>query len=184
MSDRRVALLRGINVGTAKRVAMADLRSLFDDLGYRDVRTLLNSGNVVFGGAKGCAGDEGLHLEAAIERRVGFAARVTVLTAREVAAAVRKNPLAKVADDPSRLLITVVKDRKVAAHLKPLLAEDWSPEELAIEGRFAYLWCANGIAGSRLWTAVGRVLKEDGTARNLATMEKLLVLVETGSEPR
>ena len=161
---------------------MADLRSLFDELGYRDVRTILNSGNVVFSGAKRCAGSEDLHLEAAIERRVGFATRVTVLTARELAAAVRKNPLAKVAHDPSRLLITVLKGRGVAARLEPLLADDRSPEVLAIESRVAFLWCANGINGSRLWTAMGRSLKEDGTARNLATMKKLLALVEPGSD--
>ena len=58
MTDRRVALLRGINVGRAKRISMGDLRALFTGLGYGDVRTLLNSGNVVFTVARKNAGDQ------------------------------------------------------------------------------------------------------------------------------
>jgi uncharacterized protein (DUF1697 family) len=59
MSATHVALLRGINVGKAKRVAMADLRALLEELGYADVRTLLNSGNVVFTAPRAAKGDPG-----------------------------------------------------------------------------------------------------------------------------
>jgi len=177
VTDTRVALLRGVNVGGAKRVPMADLRKLVEALGYGDVRTLLNSGNVVFTVPKKLAADPAARIEAAITARLRVTTRVTVLTGKEVAAAVRNNPLASVADDPSRLLLMASPDPKDLARLKPLLGERWMPEALALGPRVAYLWCAEGIVKSPLWTAANRKL-EAGTARNLATMTKLVALIE------
>lgn len=178
ITNRRVAFLRGINVGTAKRIAMADLRTLFEDLGHTDVRTLLNSGNVVFTAGKTTASDEGARLEAAIAKGLGVTTRVTVLTGKALAAAVRDNPIQPVAMDPSRMLLMVLKDEKAAAQLKPLLKESWTPEMVSISSRVAYLWCPDGIAKSKLWATANRLAGDAGTARNLATMAKLLVLVK------
>src|SRR6266496_1648635 len=88
MTRRHVALIRGINVGRAKRVAMADLRALVGDLGYGEVRTLLNSGNVVFTVPASARGDPAPRIEQAMTARLGISARVTVLTAAELAAVV------------------------------------------------------------------------------------------------
>ena len=107
MTDRRVALLRGINVGRAKRISMGDLRALFAGLGYGDVRTLLNSGNVVFTVTQRNTGDQADRIERAIADRLGVTTRVTVLLGREVAEAIQENPLKRVAADPSRLLFLV-----------------------------------------------------------------------------
>src|SRR4029077_17381759 len=92
VTDRRVALLRGINVGTAKRLAMADLRRVFEDLGYDDVRTLLNSGNVVFTARTAASPDQAARVQKAIADRLGIQSRVVVLTRREIADAVAANP--------------------------------------------------------------------------------------------
>jgi len=178
--DRRVAFLRGINVGKAKRIAMADLRRLFEGLGYGDVRTLLNSGNVVFTVLRKGAGNDSARIEKAIEDRLGVTTRVTVLPGREVAEAVHENPLGAIADDPSRLLIMVLRDPETVTRMKPLLRERWAPDALALGRRVAYFWCANGSIDSRLWAAASRVVGDAGTARNLATMTKLLGLVEGG----
>ena len=167
--DRRVALLRGINVGTAKRIAMAELRRLVEELGYTDVRTLLNSGNVVFTVPGGSSGDPAARIEKAIEARHGFASRVTLLTGRDVIAAVAENPLASVAKDPSRLLVMACPDPKALARLKALLDRRWTPEAVALGRRVAYLWCAAGLHDSPLWAAAGRALGDSGTARNMAT---------------
>jgi uncharacterized protein (DUF1697 family) len=173
MFDIRVALLRGINVGRAKRVAMADLRGLVEGLGYGDVRTLLNSGNVVFSVPRAVRGDPAAKIERAIASKLGVASRVTVIRSDEVAAAVDDNPLRKLADNPSRLLLMVLADAAVGKRLKELEKESWTPEALAIRGRVAYLWCPHGIIDSRLMAAVSRLVGEEGTARNLATMTKL-----------
>lgn len=182
MNNRCVALLRGINVGTAKRIAMADLRALMSGLGYGDVRTLLNSGNVVFsaGAGAGTVREAGARIEKAIAAELGVSTRVVVLKGRDLAAAVRDNPLADVATDPSRLVLQAATDRKLLARLKPLLEQAWTPEAIALGPHVAYLWCANGISDSRLGAAAGRLQGEDGTARNLATMTKLVALLENG----
>lgn len=178
MSDRRVALLRGVNVGKAKRVAMADLRRLFEDLGYEDVRTLLNSGNVVFTVRRRPGGDLQEKLSKAVADRTGVSCRIVVLEAGEVAEAVAGNPLAAVAKDPTRLLMIALRDRAAADALRPLLRERWAPESFALRDRIAYLWCAKGLAESPLWEAVNRATGDAGTARNLATMTKLLSLLQ------
>lgn len=181
MIETRIALLRGVNVGTAKRLRMADLRALLERLGFLDVRTLLNSGNVVFTLPKGSRGDAAVAIEKAIASQLGVSTRVTVLTGKEVAAAVRSGGIGKMAADPSRHLVLVLRTPNVKPRLKPLLERRWVPEALSLGTRVAYLWCPNGIIDSPLWAAVSRVVGEDGTARNMATMRKLLALVEGGN---
>jgi len=178
VASTQIALIRGINVGRAKRVAMADLRALIEDLGYSNVRTLLNSGNVVFTVPRPAAGDAAAGLEKAIAKRLGVSARVTVLTAAELAAVVTENPLLKVADNPSRLLVAVLRNPAGQRKLEPLMKQDWAPEALAIGRRVAYLWCPGGILDSRLAEAVNRVLGDAVTARNWATVLKLYALSE------
>ena len=176
-ASRRVALLRGINVGTAKRIAMADLRALFEQLGFRDVRTRLNSGNVVYTSAGRNSADEPARIGKAIRERLGVPTEVFVLDGRELAHAIADNPLASMAKEPSRMLLMVASDRNAAGKLTPLLKERWAPEAIALRGRVAYLWCPLGITKGRLWGAALRALGQDGTARNLATFTKLAGLV-------
>jgi uncharacterized protein (DUF1697 family) len=176
MAERQVALLRGINVGRAKRVAMADLRALVAELGYADVRTLLNSGNVVYAAPGVAPDDAAARIEAAIRARLGITSRVTVLTAADVAAAVAGNPLGEVADNPSRLFVAVLRDPADRAGLEPLAERDWGREVLALGERVAYLWCPDGSMGSQLPEAVGRALGDAVTTRNWATLTKLHAL--------
>src|SRR5262245_8773555 len=144
VAGRQVALLRGINVGRAKRVAMAELRALVEELGYGDVRTLLNSGNVVFTTPRAAPGDAGARIEKALAERLGVSSRVTVLSAAELAAAVAANPLLEVADNPSLLLVAFLADPADRSRLKRLVEKDWAPEALALGPRVAYLWCPAG----------------------------------------
>ncbi len=177
MTRKHVALIRGINVGRAKRVAMADLRALVVDLGYGDVRTLLNSGNVVFTVPASARNDPGPRIERAITSRLGISARVTVLTRAELAAVVAENPLVGVASEPSRLLVTVLTDPADRKRLLPLARQDWAPDVLAVGARVAYLWCPKGMLESRLADAVSRLLGDGATTRNWATVTKLHALV-------
>jgi uncharacterized protein (DUF1697 family) len=152
---------------------MADLRALVEDLGYADVRTLLNSGNVVFTAPRAGRGDAAARIEKALSARLGVSARVTVLTSAELAAAISGNPLHEAAKDPSRLLVAVLMNPADRQRLEPLLKQDWAPEILAVGARVAYLWCPPGIIESRLPEAIGRVLGDAVTTRNWATMTKL-----------
>jgi uncharacterized protein (DUF1697 family) len=178
MAHMQIALIRGINVGRAKRVAMADLRALVEDLGYSDVRTLLNSGNVVFTAPRPALGDAADRLEKALVKKLGVSARFTVLAAAELAAAVTENPLLEIADDPSRFLVAVLRDPADRRKLEPLTKQDWAPEALAVGTRVAYLWCPGGILASPLAEYVNRLLGDAVTARNWATVLKLHALAE------
>lgn len=178
---RHVALIRGINVGRAKRVAMADLRALVSDLGYGDVRTLLNSGNVVFSVPGSARGDPAARIENGMTQRLGISARVTVLTVEELAAVVAENPLGRFAVDPSRLFIAVLFDPADRKRLLALEQQPWAPDVLATGRRVAYLWCPNGMIESRLVEAVNRLLGDAVTTRNWATMTKLHALVRGGT---
>jgi uncharacterized protein (DUF1697 family) len=174
-----LALLRGINnAGTGSRVAMADLRALFQHLGFCHVRTLLNSGNVIFSVPTKRRGDVCARIEKALASRLGLSCPVIVLSVDEVVEAVRDNPLSRVATNPSRLLVLVPRAPLDLARLKPLLKEKWEPEALALGSRVAYLWCANGVAKSPIWAAVDRALERTGTVRNISTLTKAAALVE------
>jgi len=177
-----VAFLRGVNnIGMTRRVSMAELRGLFEDLGFRDVRTLLNSGTVVFSStAKKLVGARA-RIEKAIARELGVGPRVTLLSRAEIASAVRDNPFTAAASDASRSLIVVLSDPADRERLEPLLEERWAPEKLAVGRRVAYLWCARGVAASLLWPRVDHALGRSGTARNMRTMTKLLAMMGTPS---
>ena len=173
MAGSHLALLRGINVGKAKRVAMVDLRAIVADLGCREVRTLLNSGNIVFTAPRNAHKDLDGRIERAIATRLGVFARVTVLTAAELAAIVRDNPLLEIADNPSRLLVAILAKPADRSRLEPLAGEAWAPEAMALGARVSYLWCPDGILDSRVGKAVGRLLGDAVTTRNWTTILKL-----------
>ena len=174
---RHIALLRGINVGKAKRVAMADLRALMEGLGFAGVRTLLNSGNAVFDAKGGSPAAHAKRLRAAILAKAGVDCEVVVKTAADLAAAIAEHPLRRHADDDARMLVMFTQEAASLALLRPLEDGDWAPEAFAVGRHAAWLWCANGIIESRISKAATKVLVERGTARNWATVEKLQAMV-------
>jgi uncharacterized protein (DUF1697 family) len=177
-----VALLRGVNIGRSKRVAMADLRALVEQLGYHDVRTILNSGNVVFAGPRAPAARVAGQVELSLAKHLGVTVRVVVLTAPELAAAVAANPLVEIASNPSRLVLAVPYDGKELVRMKPLLKKDWAPEAVAAGPRAAYFWCPGGFRDSPVAEAVRRAFGDSVTMRNWATVSKLAGLA-AGTRP-
>ena len=180
MPATHIALLRGINVGKAKRVSMGELRAMMESLGYREVRTLLNSGNVVFRSSKANE-DAVTRIEQALVKKLQVSSKVTVLTASELTTAVDENPLLKVATDPTRLLVAVLRDPADRKKLLPLAKQDWGKGSLAVGARVAYLWCPNGILDCPAATAVNKALGDGVTARNWATVLKLRALAQETS---
>ena len=160
---------------------MADLRGLLAELGYGEVQTLLNSGNVVFSAGREKPSRMGKRIEAAMRERLGVSAPVTVLTAAAFSTVVDENPQGKVAKDPARFLVAVGNDAGRVKELEPLTRRDWSPEALAVGSVAAYLWCSSGILGSRLAEAVGRALGESATTRNWTTVMKIHAVLQSPS---
>jgi uncharacterized protein (DUF1697 family) len=168
---RQIALLRGVNVGGNKRVEMARLRALLEDLGYRDVQTYVNSGNVVFTGPRRSE----QYLEAAIAKAFGFEVPVVLRSRDELADIVQANPLRGVAGDPAKHLV-IFCGAEASTDLDPA---EFAPETFHIRGREVYLWAPGGIGTSPLAKVLAtKSLGEKSTARNWRTVEKLLELAD------
>jgi len=163
---------------------MADLRALLESLGYRNVRTLLNSGNAVFEGPAAAPGTDAARIGAAIARSLGLQVPVIVKTAKNIAAAKAENKLAAAATDFSRLLAAFTVNPKSLLELAALEDLVRPPERLLVGKRAAYLWCPKGIlqskAGSALLGNYGPIV----TTRNWATVLKINDLLAAGSAPR
>jgi len=181
VTSRYVALIRGINVGRAKRVAMAELRALLAFLGYVDVRTILNSGNLVFSGTRQQPMRIAKRIEDTMSERLGVSGRVTVLTASEFARVVEENALVKSATDPARLLVAFCTDAGRLKELESLKRQEWAPEAVASGSLAAYVWCAEGILASRLLEVVGRALGDSTTTRNWSTVARIQAALEPES---
>jgi uncharacterized protein (DUF1697 family) len=171
-----VALLRGINVGKAKRIAMKDLRDLLTDLGYREVVTLLNSGNVVFKATKGTSTKHAAEIAKAISTALSIDVPVIVKSAQELAAIVSENSLAISAANFSYLLVAFVQDTKKLAALSAVEAQVAPPERCVVGKNAAYLYCSNGIAESKAASALLGKAGQTVTTRNWATVLKLQTL--------
>lgn len=175
-TTRQIALLRGINVGRAKRIAMADLRKVLADLGFGGVRTLLNSGNVVFDCAARDAALSATRIEEALVLKLGVGSRVTVLDAHQLDEVVQDNGLRDMATDPSRLLVAILSNPADRHRLEPLCHQPWQPEAFALGRWSAYLWCPDGVLASRAAAAMGNLLGDAVTTRNWSTITKLHAL--------
>jgi uncharacterized protein (DUF1697 family) len=168
-----IALLRGVNVGKAKRVPMADLRRLLQTLGYSDVVTLLNSGNAVFRVARGTPGRLATDIAAALLRTLKIEVPVIVKSARELSAIVDACPIDTPEAEHSRLLVAFVQQPKMLESLRSVAPLARPPERFCVGDQAAYLHCANGILESE---AAGALLGKSGgpvTTRNWATVMKL-----------
>src|SRR4051812_42697266 len=151
---RYVAFFRGINVGRAKRIAMADLRNLVSDLGYSDPKTLLNSGNLIFTAPAMPSAELASIIETEVESRLGVFSKVTVLKKADLTKIIKENPLLSLATDHSRFLVGMFGDNKCAKDIAKLIGQDWTPDSLAVGKHAAYLWCSTGILQSKLLLAV------------------------------
>lgn len=171
--QRCIALLRGINVGRAKRIAMADLRQLVGELGCTDVRTLLNSGNVVFTAPARARARIAARIQDAMVLKLGVVSRVIVLGSDELERVIAANPLLEVATDHARLLVFVFSDADAPALLAPLATSDWGLEVLSVGEHAAYLWCPAGVLDSKAMAAMTRLLGDRLTSRNWNTLCKL-----------
>ena len=174
-----VALVRGINVGGHKPVAMADLRDLFTRQGFADAQSLLQSGNLVFRSTARASGPLERLLEAEARKRLGLQADFFVRSAKEWSAIVAHNPFRREAErDPGHLLVMVLKDAPDPKNVKALQAAITGPEIVRAVGRQASLTYPDGVGRSRLTNAlIEKTLGTRGTGRNWNTVIKLEALV-------
>lgn len=177
MSTRMAGLFRGVNVGGAKKLRMQELRALLEELGFADVRTLLNSGNVVFTSPDPDTDQVAAEVERAVADRLGISSRLTLLTRADIATVLDENSLPQTERNPSRLLVQVPRAAVDLAKLAPLVKSDWGEEAIAVGSRAAYLWCPEGISKSQLVEETGRLLADGVTGRNWNTIRKIAAVL-------
>ena len=173
-----VALLRAVNLPGYKQVGMTDLRELLTKLGFADVRSLLQSGNLAFRGKARASAPLERQLEAEAAKRLALETEFFVRTAEEWKEVIAGNPFPKEAErDPGHLVAFFLKGTADAEHVKALQAAIKGREIVRGEGRQAYIFYPDGIGRSRLTaTLIEKKLGTRGTGRNWNTVLKLAAL--------
>jgi uncharacterized protein (DUF1697 family) len=171
-----VVLLRGVNVGKAKRVPMAQFKELLIDIGCSTVSTLLNSGNAVVKATRQSPAALARKVASALEDHFGFPVPVVIKSADELNLIVAGTDLVDCDTDHSRFLVAFAQEPSALTALKPIAELVTSPERFAIGPHAAYLHCPHGILESKSAKALGK-MGEAFTTRNWATVLKLQTLV-------
>jgi uncharacterized protein (DUF1697 family) len=182
---RYLALLRGINVGGRNKVAMADLRLIATDLGYTDVATYIQSGNLLFSSGDKNAARHARALERAIAERLHVRPAVVVISGAELARTIADNPFPGEPDD--RCLHAVFRDTEPTAAELARLADmvgraraKGSTDDAVVIGRTLYLHTPDGYGHSELAARLMSVSSGAalaGTARNWATVTRLMTML-------
>jgi uncharacterized protein (DUF1697 family) len=176
--SRYVALLKGINVGRNKQIAMADLRALLVDAGFGDVRTHLRSGNAVFSSSEPDTSAVAADIEQRIADALGMSVACLVRSSDEIDAVVADNPFAGAGHDGSRLMAHFL---SAAPHPDRLAAHDprlLDPGRIELGDRVIYQWCPDGLmAAPPAGTLAERHLGVTATGRNWNTVARLSELL-------
>lgn len=173
-----IALLRSINLAGHNKVKMVELRELISELGFGDVRSVLQSGNFIFDSDAESPSQVEDVLKEAIEDRLGLKTALFVRTTKEWAVTVADNPFTDEANsDAAHLLVVFLKgapDRKKVITLEKAIV---GREHNHAKGRQLYIVYPDGIGRSRLTNSlIERKLETDGTARNWNTVLKVAAL--------
>ncbi len=170
-----IAMLRGINVGPHKRMRMEKLRTSFEALGLKQIKTYIQSGNVIFEAHKISPAALSKKLEAQILSNFGFSADVISRTREEMDEVIRDNPLLKEKGvDPSKLHVAFLPEAPAAVAVKKLESLTLTPDRVRCLGKEIYFYFPNGVSGSSLWKhPLDRVLSVPTTMRNWNTVNKL-----------
>ena len=174
--EKYIALLRGVNVSGRNRIRMTELQQLLACSGLAEVRTYIQSGNIVFGAEDQPCENLAARIASAIETHFGLKVPVVVVKQEELRLIHQQNPFSGRSDIPAnRLFFTLLADRPEAAKAASLTESNFLPEEFVLQERVVYLCLPDGYGNTRLDNNfLERKLGVQATTRNLATIEKLL----------
>lgn len=174
-----IALIRGINVGGRNRLPMKGLTKLFEAAGCEQVKTYIQSGNVVFNARVRSVGQFGDAIGKAIEREYGFRPAIRLLTAKALRTAIASNPYAQAVSEPKSLHLFFLEGSPQSTHVSDasrLLSES---ESLTVIDSRLYLHAPDGVARSKFASGIDRALHMSTTARNWRTVTELAELAST-----
>lgn len=169
-----VALLRGVNVSGQKLIKMTELKKLFEEQGYHNVQTYIQSGNVVFSSTERSSDKIKNILSKSIKQRFGFDVGILVITTDIIEHVLSNNPFIKKNKETNKLYVTFLLKHPSTDNIKKLNSTDYSPEEYLIDGKLVYLHLPNGYGKTRLSNNLfENKLKVEATTRNWRTITKL-----------
>lgn len=172
-----VALFSGINVGGNRIVKMAELRAFFEELGFADVASYVQSGNVVFRSTQTDVAALTKALQEAFEQRWGFHSRILVRDAAWFARLVADNPYPEIVDDPTKLHAMALERVPTPEETGRLAEKCTGPERFEIEGDVLYLHAPDGLGKSKFAEILPRTLKVPGTMRNWRSVLALAEMI-------
>jgi uncharacterized protein (DUF1697 family) len=175
-----IALLRGINIGPHKRMKMDALRAGCEGLKLSEVKTYVQSGNVVFRSTQQSPGALAKKIEAMIVDAFGFSARVVVRTGDDLAAVVRNNPFRPAAKfEDNKLCVAFLSDEPAKALVEKLQASPPGSEPFQVRGNNLYIYFANGFARTKMHTNfLEKALCVEATVRNWRTVTNLHTMAQ------
>lgn len=173
-----VALFSGINVGGNRIVKMAELAAFFGQLGFKDVKTYVQSGNVVFRAEGAVAADLRSTIEAAFEKKWGFHSRILVRDVAWFRGLVAGNPYPEAVDAPKTLHAYALEREPTSEEIARLAEKCTGPERFEVKRDVLYLHAPDGLGKSVFANLIARVLKVPGTARNWRSVQALLEMAE------
>lgn len=174
-----IALLRGINVSGQKKIKMAHLKSLFEETGFKNVSTYIQSGNVFFTSAEKISNKIENKITLAIKKKYGFEVPVIVVTSDYIEKILKNNPFIKKKTDIERLYVTFLSEKPSEENINKLGAVNYSPEEYFIDQKIIYLHYPNGFGKARLSNNLfENKLKVTATSRNWKTVNKLFEMTK------
>lgn len=171
-----ISILRGINVGGKRKILMADLKSLYESLGFKGITTYIQSGNVVFESDNNQGQKEiGLNIEQVIKTNYDFAVPVIVRTVQEFENIITNNPFLKNKEvDNERLHLTYLAEIPAPEKIKNLKKLDFQQEKFEIIGNNVFIYCTEKYSDSKLGNNfLEKKLKTTATTRNWKTVNKL-----------
>ena len=175
-----VSMLRGVNVGGHNKIKMTELKAMYESLGFKNVQTYIQSGNVVFETRESGNEKLGKKIATAIEKKFGFCPEVIVRTTGEMVQVVEKNPFAKEKFDPAKLAVFFLASDPGKAARDAVAKIEADPEVLKPVGREIYIYFPDGQGKSKLKFGVVEkaINKIAWTARNWNTVQKLVEMAE------
>lgn len=175
-----VSLLRAVNLASHNRIKMDALCRVYESLGFTNVRSYVQSGNVLFRTSERATSNLAARIESEIEKQFGFRSPVILRTAADLREVVAHNPFVnRRAIEPNKLLVSFLAEEPSPAAAQKIRALKADPEEIHLRGRELYIYYPNGLARPKLpWTTVQKMLQVSGTARNWNTVTKLLQMSE------
>jgi uncharacterized protein (DUF1697 family) len=177
-----ISILRGINVSGQKLIRMEDLKSLYEGLGFRNVRTYIQSGNVIFNSDLNSPIPEiSRKIAKAIEEKYFFLVPVIIRTAHEMNRIHSSNPFLKEAGiDNEKLHVTFLEEAPALADISALQNFNYPPDRFIINGKEIYLYCPGGYGNTKLSnTFFEKKLHVQATTRNWKTVGTLVSLASS-----